>query len=73
MLQGQTQGCCGAHLPRLGNEGPAARVNELIRSLDSSYYLEKDREVFETLVSKTCYQLGMFQSPAEHRRFPCSW
>lgn len=47
-------------------EGPEEHVNELILkkgfhgsicccSLDSSYNFEKDKKVFETLVSNTCY------------------
>lgn len=83
--QGASTGAATEHTSQgWETKGQVARVDELILkmgfdgsicccSLDSSYNLEKDIKVFETLVSNTCYQLDMFQSPAELRRFPCSW
>lgn len=71
VLPGTNAGAAAERTSR-GWETEVACVNELICSLDSSYNLEKAMKVLETLVSKTCYQLVMFQSPAELRRFPCS-
>lgn len=83
--QGASTGFAMEHTSHIWEvKGPEEHVNELILkmgfrgsicccSLDSSYNLEKDIKVFDTLVSNTCYQLDMFQSPAELRRFPCSW